>query len=42
MAATRYAVMMLRFAQPELYAPKPRDKYDKHGYAGDDSTWMSS
>lgn len=42
MAATRYAVMMLRFAQPESYAPRPRDRYAVGGYYGDDSTWMSS
>jgi phage terminase large subunit-like protein len=42
MAATRYAVMMLRFAMPEAYAPRPRDKYAIGGYSGDDSTWMAS
>lgn len=42
MAATRYAVMMLRYARPQMYAPKPRDKYARTGYFTDGRTWMSS
>lgn len=42
LSASRYALMMLRFALPQSYAPKPRDKYSRNGYSGDDSTWMSS
>lgn len=41
--ATRYAVMMLRFAQPQSYAPAPRDKYARsYRNANGGRTWMSS
>jgi hypothetical protein len=39
--ASRYALMMLRYAQPEQYAPKRRDRYATRGY-DDGSTWMAS
>lgn len=42
LSASRYALMMLRFALPQTYARPPRDKYAKGGYADDASTWMSS
>lgn len=42
MAATRYALMMLRFAKPTSYAPPPRDKYARHRLGGDGTTWMAS
>lgn len=40
MSATRYALMMLRYAQPLAYAPKPRDKYASGPGTGELS-WMS-
>ena len=41
MCATRYGMMMLRYAQPAEYAPKPRDKYsDRRSHL--DLTWMAS
>lgn len=42
MSATRYGIMMLRYAKPLSYAPKPRDKYAKTGARDDGTTWMSS
>ena len=30
--ASRYALMMLRHACPQAYAPPPRDKYSRHGF----------
>lgn len=39
--ATRYGVMMLRYALTQSYAPKQRDKYDRHRTGGE-TTWMSS
>lgn len=41
MSATRYAMMMLRFACATAAAPRPRDKYAK-GYHAVGATWMSS
>lgn len=42
LCATRYAIMCLRYAIPQQYAPPPRDKYNKH-YPGETGrTWMSS
>lgn len=41
MDGTRYAVMMLRFAQPQAYAPPARDKYARTGGSGG-RTWMSN
>ena len=40
--ASRYAMMMLRYALPEAYAPKRRDRYATHGYYEDGGTWMAS
>lgn len=41
--STRYAIMMRRYALPEAYAPKPRDKYSSSGYhRAENATWMSS
>lgn len=40
MCASRYAHMMRRFALPEAYAPKPRDRYAQRHSGG--TTWMSS
>lgn len=42
MDATRYAVMMLRFAQPQAYAPAAQDKYARSHRANGGRTWMSS
>lgn len=41
MSATRYAVMMLRYAIPAEQAPRRRDRYATSGYNGD-SSWMSA
>lgn len=41
MSATRYAVMMLRYAIPIEQAPKRRDRYATHGY-NDNASWMSA
>lgn len=39
--ATRYAVMMLRYALPAEFAPKPRDRYaTRSAYGG--TSWMSA
>lgn len=40
LCATRYGVMMLRFAMPQSYAPPPPDKYARHRTA-EGATWMS-
>ncbi len=42
LCASRYALMMLRYAEPRTYAPPPRDKYAKNGYYGDSKTWMAN
>lgn len=39
--ATRYAVMMLRYATPMEYAPAPRDRYSRGGYP-EETTWMGA
>jgi phage terminase large subunit-like protein len=39
MSATRYAVMMLRYAMPQEAAPKRRDRYGRHRSEG--AGWMS-
>lgn len=41
MCATRYGIMMLRYALPAEWAPKPRDKYSRGNYEAGGS-WMSS
>lgn len=40
MCATRYALMMLRYAMPQSYAPQRRDRYASHTARG--TTWMSA
>jgi phage terminase large subunit-like protein len=43
LCASRYALMDLRYAIPESYAPKRRDKYDRSYYHGNGgTTWMAS
>lgn len=42
LCAVRYAIMMLRFAQPLAYAPPQRDRYARSGRGVGDETWMSS
>lgn len=42
LCASRYAMMMLRYAIPEQYAPKRSDRYAIKGYYADGTTWMSS
>ena len=42
LCASRYAMMMLRYALPEAYAPKRPDRYAIKGYFPDGTTWMSS
>lgn len=44
MSATRYALMMLRFALPAEDAPPPPDRYARrsHSRAANDTTWMSA
>lgn len=39
MCATRYAIMMERYATSQVMQEPPRDKYAKHGQQG--KTWMS-
>jgi phage terminase large subunit-like protein len=41
-SATRYAIMMLRYAMPAQFAPKKRDAYDKGSRYSGPGTWMSS
>jgi hypothetical protein len=41
MSATRYAVMMLRYAIPFESAPKRPDRYASHGH-NRGATWMSA
>ena len=41
MSASRYALMMQRYAMPGIAAPKARDKYATSRYPGD-TTWMSA
>lgn len=40
MCATRYGIMMLRYALPQEYAPKRADRYSTHRHEG--LTWMSN
>lgn len=42
MSATRYAVMMLRYALPAENAPKRPDRYATHGHADSGISWMSA
>ncbi len=41
MSATRYAVMMLRYALPQQYAPTPPDRYAVKGRINSTS-WMAA
>lgn len=42
LCATRYAVMMQRFALPQEYAPKRRDRYERgYGVMREGGSWMS-
>lgn len=40
MSATRYAIMMLRYAIPREHAPKRLDRYQSHATSG--ASWMSA
>ncbi len=42
MSATRYAMMMLRFAIPREWGEAPPDRYARHGRFTDSRTWMSA
>ncbi len=42
LCATRYAMMCLHQAVPQIYSSMPKDKYSKSAYNNGDSTWMSS
>jgi len=42
MAATRYGIMMLRFALPVQEIDLPPDRYSRHRSASNDTTWMSA
>jgi len=42
LCATRYAVMMLRYAKPLELAPPPRDRYSRHHGDDSETSWMSN
>jgi len=42
MCATRYGVMMRRFAMPQAWAPKRPDKYARKGRTTEGTSWMGA